>query len=159
MINIILILLLIFAVFNSQNLWFYLLLGISTVLIYLFISGKNDIKSNDKKDIDYNNNCTEPTFSNPYMNVLYSKENPHVPACEYKDHEKKIKDYYRYNLYEDLRDIFSYNSTERQFYTMPVTTVPNNLNNFAKWLYKTKTNCKNNGDNCLEYINKRYNST
>ena len=55
-----------------------------------------------------------------------------------------------FNLYKDVSDIFSKNNSQRQFYTTPVTTIPNDQGSFADWLYKTPPTCKeNNGNQCV----------
>ena len=54
------------------------------------------------------------------------------------------------NLYRDADDIFNRKANQRQFYTMPVTTIPNEQSKFANWLYKTPPTCKEgNGERCI----------
>ena len=49
--------------------------------------------------------------------------------------------------------VFGKNNSQREFYTAPVTTIPNNQGDFADWCYKTGKTCKeNNGKQCLENI-------
>ena len=56
------------------------------------------------------------------------------------------------NMSDKLLDIFNKNITQRQFYTMPVTTIPNEQTKFANWLYATPPTCKEgNGDQCVKY--------
>ena len=60
-----------------------------------------------------------------------------------------------------IRNIFSKNNSQRQFYTTPVTTIPNDQKSFANWLYKTPPTCKeNNGNQCVanNYYNLKQNS-
>ena len=38
---------------------------------------------------------------------------------------KLIDEKFNYNLYKDVSDIFDKNNSQRQFYTTPVTTIPN----------------------------------
>ena len=65
---------------------------------------------------------------------------------------KKIEDKCNFNLYKDADDIFERNTTQRQFYTMPVTTIPNEQTKLAKWLYLMPPTCKEgNGDQCVKY--------
>ena len=45
---------------------------------------------------------------------------------------------------------------QRQFYTLPVSTIPNNLINFSEWLYKKDHNCKYDNIDCLETSDLRY---
>jgi hypothetical protein len=102
-------------------------------------------------------NIVEPTIDNPYMNVLLTDytENPNREALSklnaYPNErlQKDIDDKFNYNLYRDVEDIFDRMSSQRQFYTMPVTTIPNEQGKFANWLYKTPPTCKEgNGAQC-----------
>ena len=91
-------------------------------------------------DSETNQTCTRPTKDNPFMNVLISDilDNPTRPAaCDINDHivKNKANEYFQKGLYMDIDDVYSKNASDRQFYTMPVTTVPNDSATFAKWLY------------------------
>ena len=53
------------------------------------------------------------------------------------------------NLYRDLTDVYGKNNSQRQFYTTPITTVPNDQNSFANWLYRSEKTCKEgDGNRC-----------
>ena len=74
------------------------------------------------------------------MNVLMNDyvHNPKRPeACNVSKPvvEKKIKQYFENDLYMNIDDVFNKNSSYRQFYTTPSTTIPNDQEGFAKWLY------------------------
>lgn len=90
--------------------------------------------------------CIPPTLNNPFMNVLQNEyvDNPTRPAaCEYEDVKDELESNFHYNLYQDLGDnIWEKNNSQRQFFTMPYTTIPNNQGDFANWLYKTADCCK-----------------
>lgn len=105
--------------------------------------------------------CTIPTANNPFMNVLPSdyEDNPNrPPACDVNDPEvkKQMKTYFEKGLYRDVNDPFERNNSQRQFYTMPSTTIPNDQTNFAKWLFGQENTCKD-GNNCNPYQDLRYN--
>ena len=77
--------------------------------------------------------CSVPTLNNPFMNHLILDESDKKPACDYtKETKKGINSAFNTNLYQDLTDIYDKNNSQRQFYTMPVTTIPNNQKDFAK---------------------------
>ena len=114
------------------------------------------VKADTVKVLDENDECTVPTIDNPYMNPLYWKEDGDKPACSYDEYKEDINDFYNFNLYKDVSDIFSRSDTERQFYTMPITTVQSRQGDFSNWLYRSEQNCKTDGVNCLEHINLRY---
>lgn len=104
----------------------------------------------DKK----NRYCYRPTKSNPFMNVSFAdyKDFPNRPkACDItKKHVKQqVKNLFDETVVRDSKDIFHRNTNDRQFYTVPVTTIPNNQTEFAKWLYDTGKTCKEgNGSKC-----------
>ena len=51
----------------------------------------------------------------------------------------------------DVNDVFGKMNSQRQFYTMPSTTIPNAQDDFAKWLYLNPKTCKEDQDFCLKY--------
>ena len=55
---------------------------------------------------------------------------------------EQINDKFNINLYKDVGDIFGKENSQRQFYTTPITTIPNDQGKFAKWLYKVPKTCK-----------------
>ncbi len=98
--------------------------------------------------------CTGPTKQNPFMNVLMTEynNNPARPkACDLVDEsvKSKAKTHFEYNLYRDVDDIYHKNASDRQFYTTPSSTIPNDANSFAKWCYEAGPTCKEgNGMQC-----------
>lgn len=86
--------------------------------------------------------ATLPTKENPFMNVTmdeYSKDPQRPKACKLTNKivASKAEEYFEDNLYRDADDIFQRNTSSRQFYTTPITTIPNDQTSFANWLYKT----------------------
>jgi hypothetical protein len=70
--------------------------------------------------------------------------------------KNEIEDKFSFNLYQDVNDVFGKSNSQRQFYTTPVTTIPNKQDDFAKWLYGKNETCKeNNGFQCINN-NPRY---
>lgn len=103
--------------------------------------------------------CTPPTQNNPFMNVLQNEwaDNPtRPPACEYDGVEQEIEDNFNYNLYKDIDDLFEKNNGQRQFFTMPYTTIPNDQGSFARWLYEVPSTCKEDQENCLRHEDVRF---
>lgn len=97
--------------------------------------------------------CAKPTDHNPFMNVLMSDyaENPKRPsACTLSGSTKQeIKKKFDRSLYRDVDDVFHKKASDRQFYTMPSTTIPNDSMSYARWLYQTHPTCKEgNGAQC-----------
>ena len=69
--------------------------------------------------------------------------------------QKEIALAFENNLYIDANDIFNRNNSQRQFYTTPVTTIPNKQKELGNWLYKTPPTCKEgHGGQCFGNIYK-----
>jgi hypothetical protein len=88
------------------------------------------------------------------MNVLvsdYSINPTRKKACDIRKSNisKQVNEYFNKNLYRSVSDIFNKEASDRQWVTNPVTTIPNDQNDFAEWCYKTKPTCKEgNGNMC-----------
>ena len=97
------------------------------------VSGADNIYDGNEK--------TLPSPSNPFMNLLVDeiKYNPLKPeASSVEDSKVKatLDDYFRVNWYSDPTDVFGKSQNQRQFITMPSTTVPNDRESYQNWLYK-----------------------
>ena len=113
------------------------------IMYFLIKWGANldELKENfdNKKVIS----CQQPNINNPFMNILPTDNRDRLSACTYdKKTKDEINDAFNTNLYLDLNDIYGKNNSQRQFYTMPSTTIPNKQDSFAKWLYNTPSICK-----------------
>ena len=99
---------------------------------------------------------TLPTARNPFMNVLLDeiKDNPTRPmAASIRDVSVKVglDDFFRTEFYSDPTDVFGKTQSQRQFITMPSTSIPNDQHSYQNWLYRIpgKT-CKEGGrEACL----------
>jgi hypothetical protein len=99
---------------------------------------------------------TLPTARNPFMNVLLDeiKYNPVRPmAASVLDPSVKVTldDFFRTEFTADPTDVFGRSQSQRQFVTMPSTSIPNDRESYQNWLYKIpgKT-CKEGGrEACL----------
>ena len=96
----------------------------------------------------------DPSINNPFTNILLTEyeENPNRESnidIEDDDNKKDIENKFEFNLYKDINDIYNTNNSQRQFYTNPITTIPNKQREFANWCYKTPKTCKEgNGFQC-----------
>jgi hypothetical protein len=109
-----------------------------------------------EKEIVLNGNMkseewTVPTANNPFMNVLvneYGSNPERPPATSVTDGAAKesLNDFFRTQWYSDPTDVFGRNQSQRQFITMPSTSIPNDRESYQNWLYKIpgKT-CKEGG--------------
>lgn len=105
--------------------------------------------------------CQIPSDENPFMNVLISDytENPKKKkACNINDKKvkKDIEEKFEKNLYRNTVDIWGRNNSQREYYTMPNTTIPNDQINFANWLYKTPATCKELTKHCTSEVDIRH---
>ena len=94
---------------------------------------------------------TLPSPRNPFMNVLIDeiKYNPYrgeAKSVEDPVVKSTMDDFFRVNWFSDPTDVFGKSQGQRQFITMPSTTIPNDRKSFQDWLYKIpgKT-CKEGG--------------
>lgn len=117
---------------------------------------RNDVIYND----DNNKSCKKPTYQNPFMNpdITDFGNGEHPVACNADDNDIKyeIAEKFNKNLFRNVDDIFETENSKRQFYTIPNTGVPNNQTEFAEWLWKPKTTCKEDQENCLRYEDLRF---
>lgn len=99
---------------------------------------------------------TLPTARNPFMNVLVDEIKYHPTrgaAASIYDPSVKVTldDFFRTEFYSDPTDVFGRSQSQRQFVSMPSTSIPNDQDSYQKWLYKIpgKT-CKEGGrEACL----------
>jgi hypothetical protein len=112
----------------------------------------------------------EPTIFNPYMNPILTDYNNYnnnddndsnsVKAINADDdsiHQEPSKTY-DLDMFKDLSDIFDKKNAERQFYTVPGGTIPNDQQKFADWCYKTPITCKDDTTQCRVFEDIRYRS-
>jgi hypothetical protein len=137
----------------------YLYIGLIVLGAVYLIDSSHPEQFTD--DVDESGPCTAPTLDNPFMNptmkdYLNVDESGKIidrpPACDTNDPDikKQIDDNFNNNLYRDIDDVFGKMNSQRQFYSVPSTTIPNKQDEFAKWLYKTPPTCKED-QNCLRY--------
>lgn len=138
---------------------------INLFIFYVYIYYKQEQKkikenlNNNNQDIINNKLCVKPSKDNPFMNPtivdIENNKNANLEACHIDNLKirKDIDKYFINNQFRDVKDIYEKNISQRQFYTMPSTTIPNNQNAFAHWLYHREKTCKeNNGEQCFNNI-------
>lgn len=150
---------------NINNLLIPIIVSLLTLIISRNSTSKiHETKVNlmngneDSKDLittlDESGVCRVPTKDNPFMNpsLFNNDKNTLEPCSSYnnKGIQKVIEDNFNDDLYMDVNDIFGKNNSQRQFYTVPGKSIPNNQKSFAEWLYKTPPTCKEgNGLQCI----------
>jgi hypothetical protein len=84
---------------------------------------------------------THPTPANPFMNVLLTEisDNPYRnPAANVQGEAVKVEldSYFQTMFASDPGDVFNHTQNQRNWITMPSTTIPNDQGAFADWLYR-----------------------
>jgi len=115
----------------------------------------------EKKKINYEANekykkskCRKPTADNPYLNVVFSDylDAANVPEpCNSDQTKDDAKYLYNSTIYRNIEDVYERQNSQRLFYTLPITTIPNKQGEFADWLYKTGPQCKENTSKCTYF--------
>jgi hypothetical protein len=142
----------------------FLLFGIIIIIflfyVYLF---NNEIKIKTRENLDVENLdflenklCVKPTKDNPFMNPnILEKSNLTYKSCNIQNNKIKtnMNNYFKEPVFKDVIDIYDRKFSERQFYTIPATSIPNDQESFSKWLYGRGKTCKeNNGERCYYNI-------
>lgn len=105
-------------------------------------------------ELETTKKCVKPTLDNPFMNLNYTEFDDQgnisrEPACDPQDVKKEIDEFFNNNLYRDTSDLFGKMNSQRQFFTMPYTTAPNDpYGDFKNWLYKSPKTCKEDTEYC-----------
>jgi hypothetical protein len=169
---------LMFISFRNYNLLFIPIIALG-ILYVVFVNDKTlheinieQFDRNIKKELNINEDtpikidevgdiCHRPTRDNPVMNVLINEitDNPNrPPACYHNDPDvrEETEKFFNYNLYKNVEDVLDKRNGQRQYFTMPWTTIPNDRDSFMKWCYKTTNVCKDGDlDYCLRYEDMR----
>jgi hypothetical protein len=155
--------------FTSNYLYLYIMIIVGLFTVFIFYNQKDNIElyfnsdGNDpensiiKSDIDKQKNIINPTTENPFMNINLITDNKEKkeapPSWNNENIQKDIEDKFGYNLYRDVGDLYGKSNSQREFYTMPSTTIPNNQTSFAKWCYSVGPTCKEKSIYCTPEMN------
>lgn len=98
--------------------------------------------------------ATQPSSRNPFMNVLIDelKYNPTRPAAaSVLDPTVRLNldEFFKTEFYSDPTDVFGKNQGQRQWVTMPSTSIPNDVDSYQNWLYKIPGKTCKEGGSCL----------
>ena len=149
---------------SGNYLYFYIMIIVGLFTIYIYKSQKDNIELYfNTENESFVNNVNEavlerenlkvkPTVENPFMNINLITDNKTKERAPSSWNNKKIQenieDKFGYNLYRDVGDLYGKSNSQREYYTMPSTTIPNNQTAFAKWLYNTGPTCKEKSIHC-----------
>jgi hypothetical protein len=147
-------------ILENKNVFFvFLLLSVVHTLFWYYRyvpvvekeSFKNVVPPDWIKEEIIGEDVTYPTANNPFMNVLVDeiKYNPtKAPAASVMNPliTTQLDEFFHTQFVNDPTDVFNKTQSQRQFYTTPSTTVPNDQDSYQNWLYRIpgKT-CKEGG--------------
>ncbi len=147
---------------NVQYFYIFIFALILTYVIRMYLDDSDQEGFEAKK-----RKCNRPTVHNPFMNPnLITDFGKDFEGCNVydtsnlKENEKvkeEIEKNFSYNLYQDIDDVYNTNNSQRQFFTVPGRSIPNDQTAFAKWLYTDDRVCKSGDtDACWEYRDARF---
>lgn len=125
----------------------YIVIAAALMTFLIFESETRTKQSKDElfetlniADTGAHKHAYKPTRDNPFMNIMVTDYTsfPNRPAAgAWVD--PGVKGQVRRNFEDGLTrgtdDMFNKMASDRQYYTMPSTTIPNNQGDFARWLY------------------------
>lgn len=136
---------------DGRYLFFGIVAGMISVAVYeLERKQKKQVETFlEKHDLDVVDQavCARSTVENPFMNpsIYDIAHNPTRPGACSVDHPKvqdMIDKNFSARLFKDVGDLYGKMSSQREFYTVPSTTIPNDQTSFAEWLYGKGLTCK-----------------
>lgn len=144
---------------DYKYLFFGIIAGVVSIVLYNYelSNRKRAEKFLEDRALDIVDNkvCARTTVDNPFMNpsIADLTDEPDRPAaCRAVDNpvlQTAIEQNFSERLFKDANDIYGREASQRQFYTVPSTTYPNEGVTFAEWLYGRGPTCKEeNGLQC-----------
>jgi hypothetical protein len=141
----------------------YLVLGLAIIAIISLAFAMGEKKK--KKNESYSNlrpttvkrerkNCSPSTADNPFSNATVGAllgDEGRAPACSYDTPgvAKGMRKNFNKGLFRNLDDVYEVENSQRQFYTMPVTTGAPDTIAFAEFLYGSRgATCKEDFSKC-----------
>lgn len=99
--------------------------------------------------------CARTTVDNPFMNPSIGDAPDRPKACNATHPAVRAavdRNFYA-RLFRPADDLWNNKSSQREFYTMPSTTVPNDRGRFTDWAYGRGASCKEgNGAQCYRNL-------
>jgi hypothetical protein len=145
---------------NYRYLFMIVFAALLTVLIYEYHKTKRVATErflrDDGIDVVDNAVCQRSTIENPFMNptiadITDAPERPKACRITVPAVQEAIQQNFNARYFQDVNDVFQKNASQREFYTVPNTQIPNDQESFARWCYGTGKTCKEgNGLQCWE---------
>tara|TARA_B110000971_G_scaffold217793_1_gene255397 strand:- start:11 stop:610 length:600 start_codon:yes stop_codon:yes gene_type:complete len=134
-----------------------LIMSITLILYYFRFYFKEPFKNIDtSNDIPIKQVYRTSTQNNPMMNLTAMDYNSRKNIIiDKKITNEEINKNLNGDLFKNITDVSNKNMFERNFYTNPINTVPNNQTDFAKWLYDKGPTCKEKTIECVNTMPER----
>jgi len=104
------------------------------------IVGGKEVADKPVADVIGVTDRTLPTGPNPFMNMLVNEygSGQKAPAAnaDTADMARTWSDQFQTRVYGDSTDVFQHNQNQRVWLTQPSTSIPNDQESFANWLYR-----------------------
>lgn len=100
--------------------------------------------------------CTPPSKSNPFMNFRVFDPPEKPKACNVD--LKVVEDLLYQDLPSNQKKVFSDKTLMNKLNTNPVTTVINDQGSFVNYLYPNTSTCKSTGYSCINTDSTKYNN-
>ena len=133
-----------------------MLIMIISIILYYFKDYITEPFKNNNNNQNIVTELRKSTPSNPMMNlsVMDYNNNKNI-EIDKKITNEEINENLNGNLFDNITDISNKNMFERNFYTTPINTIPNDQTSFAKWLYDKGPTCKEKTTECVNTIPER----
>ena len=152
---------------TSNYLYLFIMIIVGAFTCFIYYNQKdnvelyfNSIPNSDNnliKETVHEKTDIKPTTENPFMNINLITDNKEKNAAPASWNDQTVKedieDKFGYNLYRDVGDLYGKSNSQRQYYTVPSTTIPNNQTSFAKWCYGVGPTCKEKSIYCAPEMN------
>lgn len=138
----------------------------SRILVWIFVvmlltyvinetyKTKEELEIQSFENLKTREKTPRPTINNPFMNPTYLDKHKEAVEEYHQDTQKAeatrqdIKEKFEYNLYSDIEDVFNRGNSQRQFYTVPSTTIPSDQEKFKNFLFGGMASCKEDPSAC-----------
>jgi len=133
----------------------YLMTGIMMIIIIGFLSKNQKMAKENLQKLTHPERtekvkplCQEPTPDNPFANPLVMGNVYKSPACPSHDVKDKINDAFFDNFIQNPYDFHNKKHSQREYYSVANTVVPNDQEGFAEWCWGNSKVCKDNPSIC-----------
>ena len=130
-----------------------LYISVIILIISLFLGTTEDFTSTNLENAS-KKSCQEPTEDNPFSNYILGDlidNKDKLPACDYNNVKNKMRQKFKKKIHTDISDLYGKYTSDRNFYSMPSTTIVNDRESLTKWLIGQSGECKTEGKNCLKW--------